>query len=97
NAPTTNDSGSSAPPASSSASAPAVPRKKPARLTGSALARSATGAALYLADEDAGVLRRLGLPLAAADQGTEIKLSGPPAQVIARENELLVTVRDPGL
>lgn len=81
--------------APASASSAAVPRVPLPRSTSGSLARDVAGKALYVADEDAGVVRRLGLPLVAGAVGAELKLPGRPAQLLPRERELLVTVRHP--
>lgn len=67
----------------------------PASLVGGSVARSPSGDALYVAHEDLGVVRRLALPSLA--QGAAFTLPGAPAQVLALDGKLLVTVRDPGL
>ena len=63
----------------------------------SALARSPDGKALFLADEDHGVLRRIPLPVDGRTPGTAIPLPGPPAQVLAFGDRVLVTIREPGM
>jgi len=69
----------------------------PVERTGSALARSADGDALFLADEDHAVLRRIPLPLPEVDgQIDSLDLPGRPAQAIALRESVLVTLRDPG-
>ncbi len=85
-----------APPPTTTASA-AAPKTPPPRREGGALARSPTEKALYLADEDHGVLRRIPLPVDVQNKGAEVKLPGRPAQVLALADKILVTVRDPGL
>lgn len=71
--------------------------KAPVR-EGSTIARSASDDALYVADEDHGVVRRVALPLDPnAPAITEISVPGAPAQVLALGDRVLVTVRDPGL
>lgn len=71
-----------------------VPRNGGAR--GGVVARD--GDWLFVADEDRHVLRVLPLPVAVdpPDQ-EEIPLPGPPAAVLVVEEELFVTIRDPGL
>src|SRR4051794_18421161 len=79
-------SASSAPAASAPASAdPApAPARRPAPVReGGALVRAASDDALYLADEDRGVLRRIPLPVDVRSPPTEVKLPGAPAQVLA--------------
>lgn len=85
---------SSASPASS-ASAPTSNVPPPPR-EGGALVRGLRGDALYIADEDRSVIRRVALPL---DERAAIvtPLPGRPAQVLAVGDLLLVTIRDPGL
>ena len=76
---------------------------------GGALARAPDGNALWLADEDHRVLRRIPLPIEAATMtaapgaqpapGAALSrdLPGPPAQVLPLADRVLVTIRDPGL
>jgi cytochrome c peroxidase len=86
---------SSAAPSTSAADAP-VPAVPPPPREGGALVRSWTGDALYVADEDHAVVRRVALPL---DDGPalELPMPGRPAQVLAVGASLLVTIRDPSL
>lgn len=63
---------------------------------GSALVRGARDEALYIADEDHARLVIAPLPLGSRPLQT-FALPGRPAQVLALEDRLLVTVRDPGL
>ncbi|WP_437926561.1 hypothetical protein WMF37_47420 [Sorangium sp. So ce291] len=53
--------------------------------------------ALYLADEDHAVLRRIPLPVDVSAPPVAIALPGRPAQVLALGDRVLVTIRDPGL
>jgi DNA-binding beta-propeller fold protein YncE/mono/diheme cytochrome c family protein len=91
----------SPPPPAEAAPAPAPAavikaRAKPSSRIGGALVRSAFEDALYLADEDHGVLRQILLP--ASESGiAHIGLPGSPAQVLALTDRVLVTIRDPGL
>jgi hypothetical protein len=64
---------------------------------GGALVRSPDGAALYLADEDHAVLRRLPLPIDEATPPLAFPLPGRPAQALGIDDRVLVTIRDPGL
>jgi len=64
---------------------------------GGAIARTARGDALIIADEDHGVVRMMALPLDQAKQPAEVAMPGVPAQVLALADRVLVTVRDPGL
>ncbi|XXT24063.1 hypothetical protein WME94_21220 [Sorangium sp. So ce429] len=64
---------------------------------GGALARAAREEALYVADEDHGVLRVVPLPLDPARPGAGVPTPGRPAQVLALDGRVLATVRDPGL
>ena len=97
------DAGPTAPlasaPASASASiaAPTLAVPPPEARQGSAVALGVGEEALYLADEDHGVLRRVPLPLKEGEIGTAISLPGAPAQVVTLPGRVLVTVRDPGL
>lgn len=63
---------------------------------GSALVRGARNEALYIADEDHARLVVAPLPLGSKPLVT-FDLPGRPAQVLALEDRLLVTIRDPGL
>lgn len=62
---------------------------------GSTIARDPNAARLYVADEDHHRLRVVPLPLG-RKAPTEIALPGPPAQVLALHDRVLVTLRDPG-
>lgn len=53
--------------------------------------------ALYLADEDHAVLRRIPLPVDVSAPPVAIAMPGRPAQVLALDGRVLVTIRDPGL
>lgn len=93
---------SAAPAAPSSASAAVVSpvAAAPARIgaqvrEGNAIARSAGGEALFLADEDHHVLRRI--PIDPQIPAAALPLPGAPAQVLVLDDRILVTVRDPGL
>lgn len=68
-----------------------------ANRSGSALARTTDSKALVLADEDHRVLRRIPLPVDVHNPPTAIEMPGPPAQVIALPDRVLVTIREPGL
>lgn len=80
---------------------PAVPWSPAPSREGGAIARGAHDEALYLADEDHAVLRVV--PLAAAPATTisgpieSVPMPGPPANVLALSDRILVTIRDPGL
>jgi cytochrome c peroxidase len=65
--------------------------------SGAAVARSAGDDVLFVADEDHGVVRKLPLPLREDAHNEEVTLPGPPAQVLALADKVLVTIRDPGL
>ncbi|WP_437970090.1 hypothetical protein WMF04_12665 [Sorangium sp. So ce260] len=65
--------------------------------TGGALVRAPQDDALYLADEDHAVLRRIPLPVDVSAPPIAIAMPGRPAQVLALEGRVLVTIRDPGL
>lgn len=76
--------------------ATAAPLRAPTR-EGGALTRSVREDALYVADEDHGVVRVVPLPLDPARPGVAVSVPGKPAQVLALDGRVLVTVRDPGL
>jgi mono/diheme cytochrome c family protein/DNA-binding beta-propeller fold protein YncE len=66
-------------------------------LEGSTVARAPSGDALYIADEDHRVLRVVALPVDPAAPARVIALPGAPAQIVALDDQVLVTIRDPGL
>lgn len=76
---------------------PARPHLAPRVREGGALARGVGEEALYVADEDHRVLRRVPLPARAEAPGTSLELPGAPAQVLPLDGRVLVTVRDPSL
>jgi hypothetical protein len=55
-----------------------APKRAPSAREGSALVRAVSEEALYLADEDHSVVRRITLPIAAEDPGAEIPMPGAP-------------------
>ena len=63
---------------------------------GGAIARSPTDDALYVADEDHGVVRRIPLPFDPAAAIVDVPMPGLPAQVLALDDRVLVTVRSEG-
>lgn len=74
--------------------APTLPPKPGgAARSGSAIVRSDRDQALYVADEDTQAIRRIKLPADPAAPVTEVKLPGPPAQLVEAGGKLLVTVR----
>jgi mono/diheme cytochrome c family protein len=86
------------PPASSPpltvAAAPARPLRRAAAHEGGAVARSVDDEVVYVADEDHGAVRVVRPPSSGA---LAVATPGPPAQVLALDGLVLVTVRDPGL
>lgn len=89
---------SASPSASSSAAASAAPepRKPPPTLEGGSLVRAPSGDALYLADEDHGVVRKIALPFDPAAAAVTVPMPGLPAQVLALQDRVLITVRSEG-
>ena len=79
---------------SPSGAIPGVRAKAPVR-EGGALVRAAGEAALWIADEDHRVLRKIPLPVPAdaAALPAPVELPGAPAQVLALADRVLVTVR----
>jgi hypothetical protein len=63
---------------------------------GSTIARSPTGDALYVADEDHGCVRRIPLPLDVQNPAPAVPMPGQPAQVLALADRVLVTIRSAG-
>ena len=86
---------------SAATSAAAAPPEVPLRATsraGSAVARTARGDTLILADEDHRAVRVVPLPLDPGKARSEVAMPGNPAQVLALgDGRVLVSVRDPGL
>ena len=83
-------------PASAAVSTPTAPRRPPTTREGGSLVRAATDDALYVADEDHGVVRRIPLPFDPAAPVGAIAMPGLPAQVLALADRVLVTVRSEG-
>ena len=79
----------------SSGTAP-LPAPEPATRVGATLARSPDGQRLYVADEDHQRLQILRVPLSGV-AATSVVLPGPPAQVVALADRVLVTIRHPAL
>lgn len=73
------------------------PAPGPTAREGSAVARAPSSDALYVADEDHRAIHVVPLPLDPARPARAVALPGPPAQVLALGDRVLVTVRDPGL
>ena len=98
----TADAGAPAPTGSAAASSAVVapapkPPAGPLVREGSVVARSRGGDALYVADEDHGALHVVPLPFDPAAPARRVALPGPPAQVVALDGKVLVTIRDPGM
>jgi cytochrome c peroxidase len=86
--------------ATSTGSAAAATPKAPKELAvsqGSAIARDLSSRYLAIADEDHTSLRVVTLPLKTDSAAKTLALPGPPAQLIHREGQLLVTIRNPSL
>jgi cytochrome c peroxidase len=64
---------------------------------GGAIVRSPVEDALYVADEDHAMLRRIPIPFSSEEPTTDVELPGPPGAVLALAGKILVTIRDPGL
>ncbi|MEO5725386.1 MAG: hypothetical protein ABI134_08110, partial [Byssovorax sp.] len=92
--PSTASSVAAATPTTSGAVAPRLDVKAKVR-EGGALVRAAGEAALWIADEDHRVLRKIPLPIPAdsAALPAPIELPGAPAQVLALADRVLVTIR----
>ncbi len=99
---TTDDAGAPPSPAVSAApaptGAPSVPRPVPiASSRGSTIALAPSGDILYAADEGSPRLFVVLLPLSAGAPPRAVPLPGVPAQIVALDDRVLVTIRDPGL
>jgi hypothetical protein len=95
------DASASAMPAASTSAAGSASAVRPAQRPpeaheGGALVRDAVGNALFVADEDHGMIRRISLPFDPAAPVLSVALPGLPAQVLALEDRVLVTVRSEG-
>jgi hypothetical protein len=97
----TTDAAAGVPSPPSATEAPTAPptaaRPHVATHEGGAVARSADEKTLYVADEDHDVLRVLSLPLDAQRPAVAVAMPGPPANVLALADRVLVTIRSPGL
>jgi DNA-binding beta-propeller fold protein YncE/mono/diheme cytochrome c family protein len=82
-------------PSASVTVAPGAGRPLPTR-EGSAVARAPADDALYVADEDHGVVRRVPLPFDPAAAVITVAMPGLPAQVLPLGDRVLVTVRSEG-
>lgn len=85
-------------PATDTSAQAEVPKEKlkPASLVGSTIARSPENDALYIADEDRGLVQRVALPLDVTNQPTKITMPGQPAEVVVLGDKVLVTIRSQG-
>lgn len=79
-----------------STAAPQAPKPRATAHEGSTVVRAVTDDALYVADEDHGVVRRIALPIDARDRPRVIPMPGQPAQVLALADRVLVTIRSAG-
>ena len=89
-------SGQSAAPATSVDALPAKEKPKPVMLVGSTIARTPTNDALYVADEDRGVVQRVAMPIDVANPPLKIPMPGQPAELVVLGDKVLVTVRSEG-
>ncbi|MCA9624133.1 MAG: c-type cytochrome, partial [Myxococcales bacterium] len=71
-----------------------VPHREPVAFEGSAIARAPDDSALYIADEDHRALRIVPLPLVEGAPPETLELPGRPAQVVATDGQLLITLRE---
>ena len=96
--PSQDSSPSSEPPAPAEQLTPAAHRPRhPAPVReGGTLARAAENDALFVADEDHGAVRLVPLPVDVQNPPRELRVPGQPAQVLALDGRVLVTVRSEG-
>jgi hypothetical protein len=73
-----------------------APWRRPPEREGSTIARAPDGSALYVADEDHGVVQVVSLPLRPESRALPIPMPGQPAQVLALGDRVLVTIRSAG-
>lgn len=71
-------------------------KPKAASYMGGTIGRTPNADALYVADEDRGLLQRIPLPLDVANTPLKITMPGQPAQVVVLADKVLVTVRSLG-
>lgn len=83
-------------PTTSSSPAPAHEHLAPATRVGSVIARAPDSSLLFLADEDHKAVRAMPMKLDAQNMGTSFDAKAAPAQVVALDGRVLVTLRDPG-
>ena len=79
-----------------SATATAVTKVELAAREGGMIVRAPSNDALYVADEDHGVVRRIPLPFSPEAAVKTIAVPGLPAQVLAVGDRVLVTIRSEG-
>ena len=84
-------------PADSAAASPPKAKKPAASRQGNVVARSPAEDILYVADEDGSALHLVELPFDKEKPARTVPLPGRPAQIVALDGEVLVTIRDPGL
>lgn len=83
-------------PTTSATSKPQAALPAPAQHHGGAIVRDRAETMLFVADEDRDTLWTLPLPLERDAAGTRHRVGSQPAQVVALEERVLVTARDPG-
>lgn len=81
---------------SSAGATAAAPLPAPAQRHGGAIVRDRAETTLFVADEDRDTLWTLALPLKKGTVGKGHRVGSQPAQVVALEDRVLVTARDPG-
>ncbi|MDI1444558.1 hypothetical protein [Polyangium sp. 6x1] len=83
--------------ANGAAEAP-TPKERPKAVAreGSTIARSPSDDALYVADEDRGVVHVIAMPVDVDKPAKAVKVPGQPAQVLALADRVLVTIRSEG-
>lgn len=96
-APSTPFAGGAGAPSPASAAASARAPSRPARAApvreGGTIARAVEGDALFVADEDHGVIRALELPVEVKSKRADFRTPGRPAQVLVTRDRVLVTIR----
>jgi cytochrome c peroxidase len=72
-----------------------LPKEKLAAvsLVGSTIARTPQNDALYVADEDRGLVQRVALPIDVTNPPTKVTMPGQPAEVVVLADKVLVTIR----
>lgn len=73
-----------------------VAKRRPDAREGSTIALAHDGSAVYVADEDQGAVHIISLPVSPLHRPITVAVPGQPAQVLAMDGRVLVTIRSEG-